>query len=159
MEWYWSLAASLALAVAASAAAAAELLFVSFGILGAIALGCGVGAVMLAFQVHPIAGWAMLALAPVGIWYALAWALRRMRSGVGTVQAEISSDAGYSNEAQRLGVAAGAVGELVTDALPTGRARFPQGELDVSVQGSTLPRHARVRVIRVDGPVVLVVSA
>jgi membrane-bound ClpP family serine protease len=149
--------ASLGLALVAAMAAAAEVLFVSFGVLGAVALGCALGAILIAFQAHPLAGWALLLIAPMGIWYAIAWALRRLRSGVGAVTAELTSAGGYAQEAARLEVGPGALGEMVTDAMPTGRARFPRGELDVAAEGGALRRGDRVRVLAVEGPRVVVV--
>ena len=54
------------------------------------------------------------------------------------------------------GATVGAVGTLVTDAFPTGRARFGDHEVDVQVRGAALRKGSALRVAAIDGPVILV---
>ncbi len=80
-------------------------------------------------------------------------------AGAVAVTTAIIADAGYHHRATEAGIAAGARGELVTDAMPTGRARFSGGEADVQVLGAALPRGAAIMVLRIEGPVVIVADA
>lgn len=136
----------------------AEMFLVSFGLLALIALGLGVASVLFAFQAHPVAGWTMLLAAPLVAWQVVAWAMRRVRVAGVVVRSEIAAEAGYHTVAEHVGAQVGAEGELVTDAMPTGRARFAHGEVDVRAP-SALVRGTRVRVEAIDGPVVAVVAA
>ena len=149
---------SLGLMAGAVLVLVAEMFLVSFGLLALIALGLGVASVVFAFHAHAAAGWLMLLVAPLAAWWAVAWAMRRVHLGGVVVRREITAEAGYHAAAEQAGALVGAEGELVTDAMPTGRARFAHGEVDVQAQGA-LARGARVRVVALDGPVVAVVAA
>jgi len=137
-----------------------EMLLISFGILGIIAVILGTVGVILGFRVHPALGWSLLLLSPLaGLWI-LRWGFARMRrGGLGLVTvAEVSGQTGIAAAAHAVGADLGAEGVLVTDAMPTGRARFAQGEIDVTVRGPVLQRGAPIVVLAIDGPAVTVTA-
>ncbi len=141
----------------------AELLVVSMGILAVLACVAAFAGIWLAFGVHPVAGWISVLVAPMIGFTAFRFGLERMRRSSLVPQAEITADAGYQHTLDLLGVHVGSEGELVTDAYPSGRARFSTAkgtvEADVQVGGGSLTRGARVRVISVDGAIAQVVAA
>jgi len=57
-----------------------------------------------------------------------------------------------------MGIRIGARGTLVTDAMPTGRARFPGGDIDVQVEGAAANKGSVITVRRIEGPIVFVVE-
>jgi membrane-bound ClpP family serine protease len=136
---------------------ALEFAVVSWGLLTLAAALCALGGLAMAWSASTAAGWVYLAAAPVIAVLAVRVGLALLRSSAGgVVGAAITADAGYHHRAAASGVSAGSRGELVTDAMPTGRARFAGGEADVQVEGAALPRGAAVVVLRIDGPVVVV---
>ena len=136
-----------------------EFFIVSFGALLVAAIGSVAYAIYLAFVAHDVAGWIMVVVTPVLGVTLTRWGLRRIRTSRVVPQSEITADAGYHHLTERLGIAEGAIGTLVTTARPSGRARFEGGECDVQVQGPPLDRGARVVVNRIDGPIVFVAAA
>lgn len=147
-----------------AALAITEFLVVSWGMLLVGAVVSWIAAIALAFQVSQAAGWIFVVITPalaVVVVRAGIALMRRNRSAV--VAEEITADAGYRHAANAAGIAAGTIGELVTPATPSGRARFPGRagpvELDVRVQGQTLERGERVVVLAIDGPTVTVAPA
>jgi membrane-bound ClpP family serine protease len=150
---------SLGLMAAAVLILVAEMFLVSFGMLALVALGLAVASVVFAFRADPVAGWIMLVVAPVAAWYVMAWCMRRIRLAGLVAREEVTAAAGIRSSAARAGAVPGAEGVLLADALPTARARFAAGEVDVLVQGACLKRGARVRVAAIDGPTVQVVAA
>ena len=80
-----------------------------------------------------------------------------MRSDLVPKQA-ITDDAGIRHASAGLGIDTGARGVLVTDAMPTGRARFAGGDIDVLVEGPAANKGAQVTVRRIEGPTVIVVQ-
>jgi membrane-bound ClpP family serine protease len=147
------------LIVVAAALLLLEILVVSWGMLALCAGAAAFAACALAWQVSPLAGWAFFALCPIVAVLVVRTGLRRLAASRLVPKAEITAEAGYHHAAARVGATPGAVGELVTDALPTGRARFPGGEADVQIEGAGLPRGSRVVVLRVNGPTVIVAAA
>lgn len=149
---------AVALMIAALAVLLLEMLVISFGVLGAIALALATTSVVYGFRVHDGLGWSLLLLSPLAGVAILRWGLARMRrGGMGVVAvAEVRDQAGISDAAKRAGASIGAHGVLITDAMPTGRARFPLGEIDVAVRGPVLQRGAEVVVLAIDGPTVTV---
>jgi membrane-bound ClpP family serine protease len=136
-----------------------EFAVISWGVLTIAAAGCLIGGWMMAYAAAPMAGWLYICASPVAAFIAVRVGLAWMRAAGAVVTSAITADAGYHHLASEAGITAGARGELVTDAMPTGRARFPGGEADVQVQGAVLPRGAPVVVVRVEGPVVIVVAS
>ena len=134
----------------------AEFLIVSFGILAVLSFGCAVIAIIIAFSAVPAAGWTMLALTPPAALLVSWWGSRRLLASRLVPKAEIAGDAGYHHAATLAGARPGAHGELVTDAMPTGRARFATGEADVTVEGPAATRGMQVTVIRIEGPLIIV---
>jgi membrane-bound ClpP family serine protease len=136
-----------------------EILVVSWGMLALCAAAAAFAGCALAWQVSPIAGWAFFALCPVVAILVVRSGLRRLAASRLVPKAEITAEAGYHHAAEGAGARPGAEGELVTDALPTGRARFAGGEVDVRIDGAGLPRGSRVVVLRIAGPTVFVAAA
>ena len=133
---------------------------------GALAIAAsltGLAAIVLAFMASTATGVAVLALTPLVGALVVHWGLRRLVRTRAVPQVEITDDAGYHHLADRLGVAVGSSGELVTDAMPTGRARFATSagaiEIDVRVQGPVLSRGQRVVVTALHGASVSVSAA
>jgi membrane-bound ClpP family serine protease len=138
---------------------AVEFFVVSWGLLAISSLAAAVAAIVVAFSVSAAAGWALVVATPVIAWLIIRWGLARLQGSSLVPQAEITADAGYRHLAEQLGIAIGAQGELITDAMPTGRARFAKGEIDVAVRGATLPRGHRVVVHSIAGATIFVVAA
>lgn len=156
-----AIAWAIALLLLSAALAVVEFLVVSWGLLLVGAAISSIAAIALAFHAHPAAGWIFVVIVP-------ALFIVIIRSGFGLMKrntaavlpTEITADAGIRQLATSVGVAAGSLGELTTNAFPTGRARFngPHGpiELDVQVQGAVLSRGERVVVLAIDGAVITV---
>lgn len=135
-----------------------EILIVSFGVLGIAAVGCAAASVVVAFDVHPAAGWIFLLTAPVAAVVIGRWGLKRLQTSSLVPQDAIAGDAGVRGLADRLGIDVGSTGVLVTDAYPGGRARFPGGVCDVHVQGGALDAGTAIVVRRIDGPTITVTA-
>ncbi|MCK6487131.1 MAG: hypothetical protein L6R48_02115 [Planctomycetes bacterium] len=149
---------SLGLMAGAVLILVAEMFLVSFGMLALVALALAVASVWFAFHAHLVAGLVMLVVAPVAVWYVVAWCMRRIHISGLVAREVVTAEAGCHHKASPAGALVGADGTLVTDALPSGRARFAHGEIDVQVRGAGLARGARVRVVEVSGAVVAVVA-
>lgn len=149
---------AVALMLVALVLLVAEFLLVSFGILAVLSFGCAVTAIAIAFSAAPAAGWTLLMLTPPAALLVCWWSSRRLLASRMVPKAEISGDAGYHHAAESVGARPGAHGDLVTDAMPTGRARFAKGEADVTVEGPALMRGAQVTVLRIEGPLIIVVK-
>lgn len=133
-----------------------EFFVVSFGLLLVASLASVGASLYYAFAAGEIVGWVFVVAVPLIGYFTTRWGLQRVRESKLVAQGEISSEAGYHHALDRISVAPGAVGEMVTMARPTGRARFAGGECDVQVRGRPLERGARVRVEAIDGPMVFV---
>ena len=132
-----------------------EFIVATGGVLAIAAALTGVVAIILAFMVSATTGVVVLALTPLVGALVVRWGLQRLVRTRAVPQVEIADDAGYHHLAEHLGVAVGASGELITDAMPSGRARFTTKsgpvELDVRVQGPVLGRGQRVVVTSLHG--------
>jgi membrane-bound ClpP family serine protease len=139
---------------------ALEFILISGGAIGITAVACSVAAVWFAFAAGSLTGWIFTLLVPLSGFLAIRAGLQWMRTSTMVVQAEITAHAGYAHAASDHGVAVGSVGVLVTDAFPTGRARFagPAGasELDVAVRGAVLGKGAAVVVRAIEGASIIV---
>lgn len=153
-----ALLVALALLAAALALAAIEFVMVSGGLLGIGAIGCAIAAVSYAFAAGPLAGWVFTVLTPLLGIIVLKSGLQWIRRSPLVIKDEITSDAGYHHAFTASGIGAGSQGMLVTDAFPSGRARFIGGagpvEIDVQIRGATGARGDAVTIIAVDGAVV-----
>lgn len=158
-----NLAAAAGLLVLGLGLVALEFVLISGGALGITALLCAVGAVYFAFAAGPLAGWVFTLLVPITGFLVIRAGLQWMRTSSMVVQSEITEHAGYAHSASEHGIAVGSTGELVTDAFPTGRARFTQGgtsvELDVVVRGTVLSKGAAIAIKAIEGPTIIVVAA
>jgi membrane-bound ClpP family serine protease len=118
---------------------------------------------VMGFLVSPGTGMLTMVLIPVVGALVVRWGLARLARSSAVPHTEIREDAGYHHLATELGVAIGAIGELVTDAMPSGRARFTTRlgthEIDVRVVGPVLSRGQRVVVIDLHGASVTVNAA
>ena len=159
IDWQ-SLWLALGLLVLAVALVVLELFVVSFGILLVAAIASAAGAVHYAFDASETTGWAMALTVPVLAVVLARWGLARIRRSRALVpKSEITAEAGYHHHAEEVGVRPGATGIMVTPARPSGRARFDGGECDVQAQSGSLGRGAKVKVLRIDGPIVFVAPA
>jgi membrane-bound ClpP family serine protease len=149
---------AIALLVLAGVLLLLEFLVVSYGLLAIAALGCAIAGIVLGFGSSPAIGWTLLALTPVlGVLVSM-WGLRRLMRSDLVPKQEITEDAGYRHATDSLGIAVGSAGVLVTDAMPTGRARFQRGEIDVTIAGTAATKGTRVVVLRIEGPSVFVIA-
>jgi membrane-bound ClpP family serine protease len=79
-----------------------------------------------------------------------------MRGNGVVAHTEITATAGAAAQAWTAGAVVGATGRLMTDAMPTGRARFATGDLDVTVLGQPGQRGDLVAILAIDGPSITV---
>lgn len=149
---------AVALLVLAGVLLLLEFLVVSYGLLAIAALGCAVAGIVLGFGSAPVVGWTLLAATPIMAALVTAWGLRRLMRSHLVPKEEITETAGYRQATEVLGITVGASGTLITDALPTGRARFAGGEIDVQMEGAAGAKGTTVRVLRIEGPTVTVTS-
>jgi membrane-bound ClpP family serine protease len=155
LDWP-GLALALGLMAVAAGLLLLEFFIVSFGLLLALALVCVGFSIYYGFAVGTATGWSLVALVPVLGWCLTRWGLTQVQQSKLVTHAEITAEAGYHHALDKINVAAGARGEMVTSARPTGRARFAGGECDVQVRSGALDRGAPVQVRNIDGPVVYV---
>jgi len=153
-----ALLVAIALLAAALALAALEFVVVSGGLLGIGAIGCAIAAVSYAFAAGPLAGWVFTVLTPLLGIIVFKSGLQWIRRSPLVIKDEITSDAGYHHAFTGSGIGPGSTGTLVTDAFPSGRARFSGSagsvEIDVQIRGGTGARGEAVTIIAIDGPVV-----
>lgn len=149
---------AVALLVLAGVLLLLEFLVVSYGLLAIAALGCAIAGIVLGFGSSPVVGWALLGATPILAAFVIAWGLRRLMRSHLVPKEEITATAGYRQATEGLGIAVGASGTLITDALPTGRARFAGGEIDVQMEGAAGTKGTLVRVLRIEGPTVIVTA-
>ena len=159
-----AIAWAIALLILSAGLAIVEFLVVSWGMLLVGAAVSSIAAIALAFHAHPTAGWIFVVIVPVLFVVIIRSGFGLMRRNAAAVlPTEITADAGIRNQATQAGVAVGTLGELVTNAFPTGRARFggtrSPVELDVQVQGAVLSKGERVVVLSIDGAVISVGAA
>jgi membrane-bound ClpP family serine protease len=159
-----AIAWALVLLILAAALALVEFLVVSWGMLLVGSVISALVAISLAFHASTTVGWCFVAVVPFIGFFTVRFGFGLMRRNPAAIlPTEITADVGIRHAAERAGVAVGALGELSTNAFPTGRARFngPHGpvELDVQVQGAVLSRGDRVVVLLIDGPIITVGAA
>jgi membrane-bound ClpP family serine protease len=136
-----------------------EFVIFSWGLLTVAATAMAVWACVIAWAVAPaVGGIFILACLAVGV-SAARWARRLARMTPLVNQADLAGDAGYHHLAETLGITVGSMGVLVTDALPTGRARFGQHEIDVRLDGAPLAHGTKVVVLRIEGASITVAYA
>lgn len=136
-----------------------EFLLVSYGLLAIAAFGCAVAGIVLGFGTSPLVGWTLLVATPILAAGVVTWGLRRLMRSDLVPKEEITEDAGYRHASESMGIAVGSHGTLVSDAMPTGRARFPGGEIDVLVEGPTANHGTVITVRRIEGATIIVTAA
>ena len=156
-----AIAWAIALLILSAALAIVEFLVVSWGMLLIGAVISALAAIALAFHASPTVGWIFVVIVPPLFVVIIRTGFGLMKRNTAAVlPTEITADAGIRNAATQAGVVVGTLGELATNAFPTGRARFngPRGpiELDVQVQGAVLSKGERVVVLAIDGAVIFV---
>jgi membrane-bound ClpP family serine protease len=134
----------------------AEFFIVSMGLLAVLAIACAGLAIYVAFGVSTGAGWLFAIGTPVLLTIITKYGITRLQHSRVVPQSEITADAGYHHATDRLGIAVGSEGIMVTPAMPTGRARFTGGECDVQSRDGPLDLQNKVRVVLIDGPIVYV---
>jgi membrane-bound ClpP family serine protease len=154
-----SLLVAVSLLALALTLIAIEFVVVSGGLLGIAAVASAITAVVYAFSAGPLAGWVFVIFTPVLCGLVIKAGLGWMARSRMVVHAEIAADAGYHHVLSGTGIGPGSQGVLVTDADPSGRARFtaPTGphELDVQLRGGASAKAGTtVTVKAIDGPVV-----
>jgi membrane-bound ClpP family serine protease len=159
-----AIAWAVALLVLAAALAVVEFLVVSWGMLLVGSVISAIAAVALAFQANTTVGWIFIGIVPVLAYYVCRSGFSLMRRNSAAVMpTELTEDAGVRHTAERAGVAIGALGEMTTNAFPTGRARFSGAHgpvvLDVQVQGPVLSSGDRVVILAISGPSITVGAA
>jgi membrane-bound ClpP family serine protease len=133
-----------------------EFLIVSYGLLAIGALGFAIAGIALGFSASPVVGWVLFTLTPIITAVVVMWGFKRLQRSPLVPKAEINDDAGYRHITEQLGITIGASGILVTDAMPTGRARFQNGEVDVQIIGPAAMKGDAIIVRRIEGPTVMV---
>lgn len=149
-------ALAIGLVLVAAALIILEFFVISGGIISALAAMLAVGGIILGFEVGNGLGWGMLLLTPVLFIVCVRVGLRRLQSSPLVTQSTVDGDAGYRQFATRFGIAAGSIGVMVTNAMPTGRCRFDGGEADVAMNRGSAKVGQQVRVLRIDGPTIYV---
>ena len=135
-----------------------EFVFVSYGLLAIAAFGCAVAGIVIGFGSSPVVGWVLIVVTPILAGVVVTWGLRRLMRSKLVPKSAITEDAGYRHASAEMGVTHGSRGIMVTDAMPTGRARFPGGEIDVVVEGPVASKGSPIIVRRIEGATVLVIA-
>jgi membrane-bound serine protease (ClpP class) len=133
-----------------------EFFIVSFGLISLAAVASMVAAVYFAFKLGALTGWIFIGVAGLLALITIRWGINRIRSSRLVPRDEVTGTAGYRHVAERLGIATGSTGVMVTAARPTGRARFAGGECDVQTRGRPLEKDTPVIVKQIDGPMIFV---
>jgi len=147
------LLASLALLVV-------EVIIVSFGLISLVAIGCGVGGIVLAFRESTVYGWSLVGIAVVGAPLAL--------KGAFTILPKLPFARGFYLQAPELTEEdrhaadrrddhlIGTEGVATSPLRPSGTALFGDTPRDVVTKGIMLGKGTRVRVVDVTGNRVVV---
>lgn len=151
-----ALALATILLVFAVALLLIELCTVFSGFLLIASLGAGIAAIVVAFLAGPTTGLIFLVGSPIILIFIGLWGFHRLQKSRLVAQEEITAQAGYSAQAQAHGILIGSVGLMLTDAMPSGRARFGEQEYDVAVTSGFLSRGQTVRVVALEGSEILV---
>ena len=155
-----NLALQLAVAVALLAVAAfllfLELIIVSGGILGVLSISCAALGCYLSYEVGPTAFGINILATPLVAIFTIRLGLKRMQQSSMIPKSSIDDNAGYAHVAEELGISVGSIGILSTNAMPTGRAKFTGGEIDISLQSGAGSKGQEVIVIEIDGPSIFV---
>ncbi len=152
-------ALAIGLLIAAVVLLLLEFLVVSYGLLAIAATAFAIAGIWIGFGAAPMVGWSLLVATPIIATAMVAWGFRRLQRSDLVPKTEITDDAGYRHATEGLGVTVGAAGVMQTPAMPTGRAKFLGGEIDVLVEGATVERGDPIVVIRIEGPTVVVKHA
>ena len=133
-----------------------EVFLVTGGIFGVAAAILAVWAVVEAFAVHALFGWALLAVIPFLTWWIIRFGLQRILTSSMVPQSEIDDHAGAEHIAAEHNISIGSEGVMVTPALPSGSAQFGSTQVDVHSRSGVLESGDPVKVVCTDGPVLQV---
>jgi membrane-bound serine protease (ClpP class) len=140
-----------------------EVFLVSFGTLSVVAIACGIGSVLLAFNEGSTFGWTMVGVLVVGAPFTL-WGAFRVLPRLGFARGLYLERPVLSTEER--GAAApsrsnlmGAIGEAVSPLRPAGMAVFQGDPHQVVTRGTMIAPGTRVRVIEVEGNRIVVEEA
>jgi membrane-bound serine protease (ClpP class) len=148
------------LLIASLALLVIEVLVVSFGLISLIAIGCGVGGIMLAFQESAVYGWTLVGIAVVGAPLTI--------KGAFIVLPKLPFARGFYLRAPQLTEAdrhaadttdaslVGAIGEATSPLRPAGTVLLDGRPRDVVTKGIMLSRGAKVKVVDVSGNRIIV---
>lgn len=149
------------LLVASLALLAIEVIVVSFGLISLIAIGCGIGSVVLAFRESAVYGWSMVGLLLVGAPIVLRSAFLLLPKlpfarGFYLKPPELTeSDRHAADQSDRSLL--GAEGEALSPLRPSGTALLRDERCDViAAAGTMIERGTRIRVVDVSGNRVIV---
>jgi len=143
------------LLLASLALLAVEVLVVSFGLITLIAIGCGVGGIMLAFRESAVYGWSLVGLLVVGGPLTLRGAFLLLPKlpfarGFYLDAPKISPEERHA--ADRTGSSLiGMEGEASSQLRPAGTALFGDTPRDVVTRGIMVAKGTRIRVVDVSG--------
>ena len=143
------------LLVASLALLVIEVLVVSFGLISLVAIGCGVGGILLAFQESAIYGWSLVGVAVIGAPLTI--------KGAFVILPKLPFARGFYLRAPVLSAEerhaadmtepelVGKIGEATSPLRPSGTVLLNGAPRDVVTRGIMLPRGASVRVVEVSG--------
>ncbi len=153
--------AAILLAVASLALLVLEVFFVSFGAIALLAVGCGVGSVLLSFQESAALGWSMVSVLLVGgpfcIWGAFRLLPKLPFGNRIILDRPNRSDKERHAAAPALTELLGCVGEATSPLRPAGTALLNGHPYSVVLRGGMLDPGALVRVEEVQGNRILVI--
>lgn len=133
-----------------------ELIVVSGGLLALFSVAIAATGCYLSYEIGPGMFWINVIATPIAGIISIRLGLKRLRRSSFIPQAEIDDNAGYAHVTEKLGIDIHAVGTLSTNAYPSGRARFTNGEIDVTLRSGSGSKGDRIKVIEIDGPCVYV---
>jgi membrane-bound serine protease (ClpP class) len=143
------------LLLASLALLAIEVLIVSFGLISLLAIGCGVGGIMLAFRESAVYGWSLVAAAVVGGPLTLRGAFILLPKlpfarGFYLDAPTISEEDRHAADATGQNLI-GMEGEATSPLRPSGTALFGDVPRDVVTKGIMIAKGTRIRVVDVSG--------
>ena len=135
-----------------------EMLLVSGGILGFIALIAAITGAVGAFEIHSAFGWGYLFTTPIIAAAILHWGIQRLPNSGLAARSEITETSGYADHVAEQNITVGSIGTLITPAMPTGQASFDEHVIDVHAEGGYLETGTSVRVVAISGTSVSVAA-
>ena len=137
-----------------------EVFLVSFGTLSVVAIACGIGAVLLAFQESAVYGWTMVAFllvgGPMAIWGAFKLLPKLPFTRGFYLRAPKLSDQDRRAATAQYSHLLGAIGQAQSPLRPAGTVLFDDQPVQVVTTGPMLAPGTRVKVVDITGNRVVV---